>query len=57
MPHERIVCPIDREAMQQFWDAALERFKAYVESAEANAQRVPTHFDVRHPSDWAEGEK
>jgi hypothetical protein len=57
MSHERIVCPVDREAMHQFWDTALNRFKAYVESVEASAQRLSTHFDVRRPSDRAEGGK
>jgi hypothetical protein len=49
MPHERIVCPVDREAKHQFWDTALKSFKAYVESVEASAQRLSAHFDVQRP--------
>jgi hypothetical protein len=58
MPQGRIVCPVDREAMHQFWDAALNRFKAYVESVEATTQSTAnaSHFQ-RRPSDRAEGGK
>ena len=38
MSQGRIVCPVDREAMPQLWDAALNGFKVYVESAEANTR-------------------
>ena len=57
MSHERIVCPFDREAMHQFWDAALNRFKAYIDSLQASAQPTATHFNVQRPSDRAEGGK
>jgi hypothetical protein len=48
---------VDQEAMHQFWDTALNRFKAYVESGEANARRSPPDFDAQRPSDRAEGGK
>ena len=47
---------VDQEAMHQFWNTALKRFKAYVESGEANARRAPD-FDAQRPSDHAEGGK
>jgi hypothetical protein len=45
---------VDQEAMHQFWDTALNRFKAYVESGEANPRRAPTDFNPQRPSDRAE---
>jgi hypothetical protein len=32
--------PFDREAMHQFWDAALDRFKACVEQAQPSASSI-----------------
>jgi hypothetical protein len=58
MSQGRIVCPVDRAAMHLFWDAALNRFKADVESVEANTQPTANapRFQ-RRPSDRAEGGK
>jgi len=32
--------PFDREAMHQFWDAALDRFKACVQQAQPSASSI-----------------
>ena len=44
MSHDRFVSPrddpFDSEEMHQFWDAALGRFKAYVEAAESGGRPV-----------------